>query len=482
MRTILLYSLLVGVPTLGLLAIICFCHSSEMAVIAVRDVPAVTQIQLPSGSFLLLAQLVVILLLARSVGALFRFIHQPRVVGDMVAGILLGPSLFGWVAPHASAFLFPATGLGSLKSLSEIGLLLYMFLVGLHLDLQKLALHRHVFLLTSHTSIVFPFTLGVLLARYHYPGLAGQRATFTQFALFLGTAMSVTAFPVLARILADLKFLQTRVGSVAIACAAVDDVTAWCILAGIVVFVRTGTVTASFWTTLLGTAAYVVLMISLVRRAVRKIELAWLIQGKLSSNLLAPIVLLVVASGCITETLGIHALFGGFLMGAIMPRNPQFVRAISDKLEGITVALFLPLFFALIGLRSSITLVAGGKMWFYCGIIIVSAIAGKLGGAALSARINGMSWREASTIGLLMNTRGLMELVVLNIGLDIGVISPALFTMLVLMALISTFSATPLIKCLLPPYSPLELSLRHQSPVHSESLHAQRLSGDYFGR
>jgi len=388
----------------------------------------------------------------------------------MVAGILLGPSLFGSIAPHAFTFLFPANSLGFLKSLSEIGLLLYMFLVGLRLDLVRLTRHRHVFLLTSHTSIVFPFTLGAVLALYFYPGLAGQRATFVQFALFFGTAMSVTAFPVLARILADLKSLQTRIGSVAIACAAVDDVTAWCILAGVVVFVRTGMVTSSFWITLLGTAVYVVLMISVVRLAVRKIELAWFIQGKISSNLLALVVLLAIASGCITETLGIHALFGGFLMGAILPRNPQFVRAIRNKLEGITVALFLPLFFALTGLRTSVNMLAGSRMWFYCLIIIFAAIAGKLGGAALSARINGMSWREASTIGLLMNTRGLMELVVLNIGLDIGVISPTLFTMLVLMALMTTFLATPLIRWLLPAYSPSEPSLAHQSPADSESL------------
>jgi Kef-type K+ transport system membrane component KefB len=450
MKSILLYLLLVGVPAFGVLEIIHAGHGTETSISAGSNMPGLNPDGTPLHLPLLLVQVAVILVLARAVGLVFRAIKQPQVIGEMVAGILLGPSVLGWISPTCSASLFPPGSLGSLNPLSQIGLVFYMFLVGLRLDRERLRSHRHTAFLTSHTSIVFPFTLGALLALYLYPRLSDGHSTFVAFALFLGTAMSVTAFPVLARILTDLKLLQTPVGTVTMACAAVDDVTAWCILASIVLQVRTMTATTPFWIMPLGVVLYTLTMLVGVRRALGKLDLIAVIEGGLSQNMLALFMILVIASASMTELLGIHALFGAFLMGVITPKDREFVRLLSEKLEGMTVVLLLPLFFAFTGLRTSIGLVSGSGMWFYCGLIIAVAILGKFGGSLLSARLNGLSWREAGAIGVLMNTRGLMELVVLNVGLDVGAISQTVFTMMVLMALVTTFMTTPLLEWIYP--------------------------------
>jgi len=398
--------------------------------------------QLPT----LLAQIGVILIVSRIVGQLFRKMHQPQVMGEMVAGILLGPSLLGWVAPGISAALFPPESLGYLSSLSQIGLVLFMFLVGLELDPQILRGRGHTALVTSHVSIIAPFLLGTLLALYLYPRLSDDSVTFTNFALFLGTAMSITAFPVLARILAERKLLRTPLGAMAIACAAVDDVTGWCILAGVVLLVRATGSATPLWLTLFGTAAYVLVMLFVIRPALRRLANVYERRGFIPQDILAVTLLLVLASAWTTEWLGIHALFGAFMAGAILPKQHGFVHALVEKLNDAAVVLLLPIFFAFTGLRTSIGLVSGGVMWFYCGLIILVAIAGKFGGSTIAARVTGLSWREASALGILMNTRGLMELVLLNIGLDIGVISPALFTMMVLMALVTTFMTSPVLE------------------------------------
>ena len=394
----------------------------------------------------LIIQIGVILLVARFVGWVFRKIHQPQVMGEMVAGILLGPSLLGWVAPNVSAALFPPDSLGFLNSLSQIGLLLFMFLVGLELDPQMLRGRGHAAVVTSHVSIFAPFFLGTLLALYLYPRLSDDSVTFANFALFVGTAMSITAFPVLARILTERNLLRTRLGTVAIACAAVDDVTGWCILAGVVLLVRATEAATPLWLTLFGSVVYIVTMLFVIRPLLSNLERIYRQRGKLTQDVMALIFLLVLLSGLVTEWLGIHALFGAFLVGAIMPKHHGFVHALTEKLEDTAVVLLLPLFFAFTGLRTSIGLVSGVEMWFYCGLIIFVAIAGKFGGSTIAARITGMPWHEAGALGILMNTRGLMELVLLNIGLDIGVLSPALFTMLVLMALITTFMTAPLLQ------------------------------------
>jgi Kef-type K+ transport system membrane component KefB len=393
----------------------------------------------------LLLQIGVILIVARLVGWAFRKIHQPQVVGEMVAGILLGPSLLGWLAPSVSGFLFPPESLGYLSALSQVGLVLFMFLVGLELNPQTLRERGHAALVTSHASIIAPFLLGTLLALYLYPRLSDDSVTFTQFALFVGTALSITAFPVLARILTERKLLRTHLGTVAIACAAVDDVTAWCILAGVVFLVRATQLTTPFWLTLVGLLGYIGLMVFVIRPLVRRLQESYRRRGLIAQDHLAVIFLVLLGSALATEWVGIHAFFGAFLAGVIMPKDPQFVHALTEKVQDLAVVLLVPLFFAFTGLRASFGLVAGSEMWLYFGLIMAVAIVGKFGGSALAARLTGMPWREAGALGVLMNTRGLVELVVLNIGLDIGVISPALFTMLVLMALVTTFATTPLL-------------------------------------
>ena len=400
--------------------------------------------------FQLVLQIAVILVAARLVGFLFQKIHQPQVMGEMVAGILLGPSLLGWLAPGVSAALFPASSLGYLNALSQVGLVVFMFVVGLALNPSELHGYGHAAVLTSHVSIVAPFCLGGLTALYLYPRLSDDGVTFTGFALFMGAAMSVTAFPVLARILSERGLVRSKMGSLAIACAAVDDVTGWCILAYIVVLVRVTHAARPAWVTIGGSIAYVLIMLFVVRRILPAFEREFRKRDRLSDNLIAVIVVLVLVSALATEWLGIHLLFGAFLMGAIMPKAPEFTRYLLHKFESVTVVLLLPLFFAYTGLRTRIGVGGGRAIWFYSALVIVVAITGKLGGSMFAARLAGMPWREAASLGILMNTRGLMELVILNIGLDIGVISPAMFSIMVLMALVTTFMTTPLLEWVYP--------------------------------
>ena len=399
---------------------------------------------------LLMLQIAVVLVAARGVGFLFRKIRQPQVVGEMVAGIMLGPSLLGWLAPGASAVLFPVASLGYLNTLSQVGLLIFMFLVGLEFDPKLLRGRGHTALVTSHVSIVAPFFLGAALALYLYPRLSDDSVSFNGFALFMGAAMSVTAFPVLARILTERNLLGTRVGAIAIACAAVDDVTAWTILAVVVAIVRAAAVETPLWLTLTGTAIYMAAMIVVVRRALRMLESFYHSRGRLTQDMVAVTLLLLLASAWTTEWLGIHALFGAFALGAVMPKEPGLVHGLREKLEDLTVVFLLPLFFAFTGLRTSIGLVTDPEMWTIAALIMLVAVAGKFGGSTLAARATGLDWREAGAVGILMNTRGLMELVILNIGLELGVISPAVFTMMVMMALLTTFMTTPLLELIYP--------------------------------
>lgn len=391
-------------------------------------------------------QIAIVLAACRLVGELFRRIHQPRVVGEMFAGIMLGPSLLGWVTPRVTAYLFPASSLGFLNAVSEVGVVIFMFLVGVGINPKELKKEGHAAVLTSHVSITAPFVLAALLALYLYPRLSDDSVAFTSFALFMEAAMSITAFPVLARILAEHDILGSRLGTVAIACAAVDDLTGWCILAYIVVLIRSAHSSTSIWSTISGIVVFGLAMIHGVRRLLTGFEKVYARKGAISESLMALMLLLVLASSLLTQFLGIHLLFGAFLMGAIMPKEYHFVRYVLDRFETITVTLLLPLFFAFTGLRTDIALLKGPEMWMYCGLIILVATVGKLGGSTLASWISGMPWREAAGLGTLMNTRGLMELVILNIGLDIGVISPALFSMMVMMALVTTFMTTPVLR------------------------------------
>ncbi|HEV2397328.1 MAG TPA: cation:proton antiporter [Candidatus Sulfotelmatobacter sp.] len=400
--------------------------------------------------FILTLQLAVVLAVCRVAGWLFQRIHQPKVVGEMFAGIMLGPSLLGLIAPHFSAYLFPPASLGFLNALSQVGVIVFMFLVGLKINPGELKKQGHAAVLTSHVSITAPFVLAAFLALFLYPRLSDDSVHFLSFALFMGSAMSITAFPVLARILSERKMLSSRLGTVAIACAAVDDVTGWCILAYIVVLIRSEHSKTSIWMTIAGIVVFGLAMIHGVRRLLSGFERVYRKKGALSENWLALMMLLVLASALITEYIGIHLLFGAFLMGAIMPKEAKFVRYVLDRFETITVTLLLPLFFAFTGLRTNIASVKGPEMWMYCLLIIFVATAGKLGGSTLASWLSGMPLREATGLGILMNTRGLMELVILNIGLDIGIISPALFSMMVMMALVTTFMTSPMLTLICP--------------------------------
>ncbi len=418
----------------------------------------------------LIMQVGVILITARGVGWLFRRVHQPQVVGEMAAGILLGPSLLGWAAPRVSAALFPPESLGYLNSLTQIGLIVFMFLVGLELDPKLLRGRGRAALVTSHASIVVPFCLGATLALYLYPRLSDSSVTFTAFALFLGAATSVTAFPVLARILTERNLLGTRIGAVTIACAAVDDISAWSILALVVALVRADAAHTSLWFTLLGSVGYIAVMILIVRPALRWLISFYHARDQLTPDMLGAILLLVLASAYATEWLGIHALFGAFTLGVMMPKDADLIHDVMEKLESFTVVLLLPIFFAFSGLRASIGLVQGAEGWSYFGLALLVACAGKFGGSAVAARVTGLTWREAGALGILMNTRGLMELVILGIGLDLGAISPALYTIMVLMALVTTAMTTPILELIYPARQMEEDRLEDEPPAYTVLL------------
>jgi K+:H+ antiporter len=401
----------------------------------------------------LLFQIAVIAIAARAVGLVFRKIGQPQVVGEMAAGIMLGPSLLGWTLPEASRLLFPPESLDHLNMLSQVGLLLFMFLVGLEFNPRMLRHQGHAAILTSHVSITLPYLLGAALALYLYPRLSDEHVRFTEFALFIGAAMSVTAFPVLARILRERNLHKTELGSVTIACAAVDDVTAWCLLAYILVLVRASHGATPLWVTLLGLTLYLLFMVFVVKKLLARFVVAFRRRKTLSEDMMALILVLLLVSAWTTERLGVHLLFGAFLFGAVMPKERHFIAKLTERIESVTVLLFLPIFFAYTGLRTSIGQVTSGEMWVYCVLILLAAVGGKLAGSTIASRVAGLSWRDATALGVLMNTRGLMELVILNIGLDLGIISPALFSMMVIMALTTTFMTTPMLEWIYPAHA-----------------------------
>jgi Kef-type K+ transport system membrane component KefB len=397
----------------------------------------------------LLLQIAVIVFVSRALGIVTRWLGQPLVIAEVLAGILLGPSLLGWLAPSGMTALFPPPTLPTLKLLSQVGLVLFMFLIGLELDPKLLRGRTHTSVVISHTSIVVPFGLGAIMAWWLYDVYSEPTVPYLSFVLFLGVSLSVTAFPVLARILSERQLLSSRVGAIAIACAAVDDVTAWCLLALVVAVARSAGIISAVWTT--GFAvAFILLMLFLVRPFMRRIGARVANRDGLTSTVMAGIFILLILSSITSELIGIHALFGAFLFGAILPKDGKLAETLIEKLESVSVVLFLPLFFAYSGLRTQIALVSQPSEWLVTGLLICAATVGKFGGSALAGRLTGLRWREASAIGVLMNTRGLMELIVLNIGLDIGVISPTVFTMLVIMALVTTFATTPILAWVYP--------------------------------
>lgn len=396
----------------------------------------------PDTLFHVLLALVAVILVARLTGMLLRRFGQPPVIGEILAGIMLGPSLLGRMSPEALHFVFPPDVVPLIGVVSQIGVILYMFLVGLRLDIGHLRGRTTVSVAVSHASIVVPLLLGAVLALWLYPRFSSSDVSFTGFALFIGVSMSVTAFPVLARILAERGMTETPLGAIALACAAVDDVTSWCLLAFLVGTVRSapGDVLA----TIALTAGFIAAMVFAAGPVARLLRTARDERGELTQGmfLIACIGLLVAAVA--TERIGIHALFGAFLWGALIPRDSELAKDLIARLEDVVVVVLLPSFFAFTGMRTEIGLL-GVDQLLACGVIILVASLGKFGGSTLAAAAAGLGRRQAMALGILMNTRGLMELIVLNVGLELGVVSPTLFTLLVIMAVVTTVATGPIL-------------------------------------
>ncbi|MFZ5475937.1 MAG: cation:proton antiporter [Myxococcota bacterium] len=398
---------------------------------------------------LLLAQIAVIMAASRAFALVFRRLGQPLVVAEICAGIALGPSLLGQLSPGAMATLFPTTGMGALSAVAQLGLVLFMFVVGLEFDPALVRQRGSLAVAVSQYSIVVPLLLGVMLALGLYPVFATSDVKFEGFALFMGASMSVTAFPVLARILAERGLLRTQIGALTLTCAAVNDVTAWCLLALTIAVVNAGGIVEGLGTTALA-GAFIAIMLGVVRPFLERVARRYGTLEGLSQTAIAAILFGLLISAFLAEAIGIHALFGAFLFGAVVPRREAVIRALTERLEDLVVVLLLPLFFAFTGLRTEIGLVDSRELWAYCVVIVLAASVGKIAGAAIPARLGGLSRRDSAVLGVLMNTRGLMELVILNIGRDLGVLSPVLFTILVIMAVVTTLVTSPVVAWLYP--------------------------------
>lgn len=429
--------------TIGCFVLICsFGERLQRPVTANSLSPTSTFDGGPSTLFRVLVALTAVIVLGNLLAKIFRLFGQPPVIGEVFAGILLGPSLLG---AQFSSFVLPLSVAPFLAIIAQLGVTLYMFLVGLELNARLLQRRVHVTIAVSHASILAPFLLGGFLSLFLYTSLATEHVPFLHFALFLGVAMSVTAFPVLARILADRGWTQTELGAIALSCAAVDDVTAWCLLA-LAVGVAKASLSDAFVVTA-GTLAYIIVMFLVVRPLARRAASSC-VSDRPSHNSIVVVFAGMLLSCLITEAIGIHAIFGAFLFGAVMPHESSIAKALRSELEDVVTILLLPAFFAFTGMRTRIDLVTGLDQWLLCGLIIIVASLGKFGGTLIAARLTGLGWRHSATLGVLMNTRGLMELIVLNIGLEMNVISPRLFAMMVLMALATTLATSPILRCL----------------------------------
>ena len=391
---------------------------------------------------MLLLQILAILIVSRIFGYIFVKLGQPTVIGEILAGIVLGPSLLGYFFPQAFNFLFEPDSLGNLYILSQVGLILFMFTIGMELDLSALKNKMGVTFVISHASIIIPYFMGMLLSYFIYEEFAASQTDFLSFALFIGISMSITAFPVLARIVQEKGLTKSHLGTISIASAAFNDVTAWCILAAVIAITKTGSFESSLYNIGLS-VGYVLVMFLVVKPFLKRVGEIYKSSEVVNKSVFAFLLLILIISAYITQVIGIHALFGAFLAGVIMPPLPRFRKLIVDKIEDVSLTLLLPLFFVYTGLRTEIGLLNTPYLWEICSLFILVAIAGKFIGGAFSAKILGENWRDSLSIGVLMNTRGLMELIVLNIGYEMGILPPPIFVMLVIMALVTTFMTTP---------------------------------------
>jgi len=453
-RAFLVYVTLIGIGVAIYFLVRHFGEQLAAPAAGAEETATIAQIKKFDVVFHVLLTLAALITLGNLLAWMFRAIGQPAVIGEVIAGILLGPSVLGAIAPDVMHMLIPSPtddphGLvtSSLKTIAQLGVVLYMFVVGLELNVRKVARQAHAAVAISHASIVLPFVLGATLALWLYPVLSNDGVSFTSFSLFLGVAMAITAFPVLARILTDRQLEKTELGVIALSCAATDDVTAWCLLAFVV-----GVARAQVGNALLvvaGSIVFIAFMVFAVRPvAARLIHRA---DAKQALDQAVPLLFIaVLLSALATEWIGIHAVFGAFLLGAIIPHDSQLANHLSHKLYDVVTILLLPAFFAITGMNTRIDLISGASGWLMCAAIILVATLGKFGGTILAARLTGVPWRTSLALGVLMNTRGLMELIVLNVGLSLGVISQRLFAMMVIMALVTTLATSPILRFLVP--------------------------------
>lgn len=434
--------------------------------------------QIISPFSLLLIQIIVILIMCKIVGWLMKKIGQPVVIGEILAGIILGPSVLGYFAPEITLHLFPKESLSNITILSQFGLILFMYTIGMELDIGIVKKKLQETILISHISMIVPFFLGILIAYYIYDNYAYSDTSFISFALFIGIAMCITAFPVLARIIQERKLTRTHLGSVALASAANGDITAWCLLAVVVAISQAGNMYSAIYN-ILFSAIYVLIMFLIIRPLLKMLGNLYHNKEVIGKVLVSMMFLLLLISSYITEILGLHALFGAFIVGLIMPNNMRFRKIMTEKVEDVALALFLPLFFASTGLRTEIGLLNSNDMWILCGIFILVAIVGKFGGTIISARFAKETWKDSFILGAMMNTRGLMELVILSIGYEMRILTPAIFVMLVLMTLVTTFMTTPLLAIIGKAFRKNEKLTKYKTEQTSKDIFKVLLS---FGR
>ncbi|KAA6301287.1 MAG: Na(+)/H(+)-K(+) antiporter GerN [Candidatus Ordinivivax streblomastigis] len=401
-----------------------------------------SQVQTPVA--MLLLQVIAILFTARIFGYLFVKIGQPSVVGEILSGIILGPSVLAHFFPGVSEFLFSPESLDNITILSQIGLIFFMFVIGMELDIAAVKKKFNETLIISHTGIVFPFLCGILAAYWTYPYYTAHTTTFLSYALFIGVSMSITAFPVLARIIQEKGMTKSPLGTLSLASAANGDVTAWCVLAIVIAIAKTGTLASAIYTILFA-AAFLLFMFIILRPFLNIIGNLYHNKEVLNKTVVAFMFFILIVSAYTTEMLGIHALFGAFMAGVVMPSHVQFRKILTEKVEDVSLTIFLPLFFVSTGLKTQIGLISTPAEWLVCGMFIVMAVFGKVIGTAIPTRLTGESWKNSWLMGALMNTRGLMELIILTIGYEMAILPPAIFAMLVLMTLVTTFMTAPLL-------------------------------------
>ena len=410
------------------------------------QLPNATKFIAASSLYHVLLCLVLIMVTSRLLHQVLKYTFQPLVISEMIAGILIGPSLLGYLSPDLYSYIIPANIIPLINIIAQIGIIIYMFLIGIEFDFTIFKNSNMRIMAIAKSSIAFPFILGVGLAIWLYNNnlmLPDHMVSFSSFALFIGISMSITAFPVLARILDDQKMQKTKLGMLVLTCAAVNDVIAWCLLAFVIGLVNS--VISSAFVTIIATIFYIIIMLIVIKPLIQKFS-DYLIQHKYKEEQQISLVLIaLLSSALIAEYIGIHAIFGAFLLGIIMPDNNLVVNTMAHKLKAVICSVFLPAFFAYIGIKTQINLISSLDSLIICGVIITIAIIGKFGGTYMTARLFGMNNRLATSLGILMNTRGLVELIVLNIGLELGIISQQLFTILVIMALFTTCMTGPML-------------------------------------